>query len=183
MRHSLRTTTLLLASTSLLIACTGGEDGSLIKPEAKYPTGAQRGSDANAIYDEPDSVFGEGGIFGFNAGKKDGEEGDSITVNSFLWRASLDTVSFMPLASADPFGGVILTDWYSPEGVSNERFKLNVFILSRQLRSDGIEVRVFKQQLRGNSWVDVEPSPETGRQLEDSILTRARQLRIAKAGE
>lgn len=181
MRHPLRTAALIVASTSFLVACSG-EEGGGIKTEAKYPTGYERhGTDANAIYDKPESVFGDGG---FVFGKKDSEgEGDSITVNSFLWRASLDTVSFMPLASADPFGGVILTDWYSPEGANNERFKLNVFILSRQLRSDGIEVRVFRQQKRGSSWVDVEPAPETARQLEDSILTRARQLRIAKAGE
>lgn len=180
MRLSLYSTTLLIGSTLALLACSG-EDGG-IKTEAKYPTGAQRGSDANAIYDKPASIFGEGGI-GFGGDKKDGEDGDSITVNSYLWRASLDTVSFMPLASADPFGGVILTDWYSPEGVTDERFKLNVFILSKQLRSDGIEVRVFRQKARGNAWVDIDAAPETARQLEDSILTRARQLRVAKAGD
>ena len=70
-----------------------------------------------------------------------------IGVNTFLWRASLDTVSFMPLSSADPFGGVIITDWYSPPEVPSERFKMTVYILDRQLRADGIKVSVFRQQL------------------------------------
>lgn len=180
MRPSLKTAILCAGASLTLLACSSD---SGLNTEAKYPTGAPRtGTDANDIYSKPDSIFGKDGL---SWGGKKGEEetGDSITVNSYLWRASLDTVSFMPLASADPFGGVILTDWYSPEGVADERFKLNVFILSKQLRSDGIEVRVFKQQKRGNNWVDVDPAPETSRQLEDSILTRARQLRIAKADD
>jgi hypothetical protein len=102
-------------------------------------------------------------------------------VNSFLWRATLDTVSFMPLASADPFGGTILTDWYTPDATKGERFKLNVFILGRQLRSDGVRVRVFRQVLTNKgAWVDSQPTEGMDRQLEDTILTRARQLRVAQ---
>jgi hypothetical protein len=87
----------------------------------------------------------------------------------------------MPLSSADPFGGVILTDWYSPEETPNERLKLNVFILDRQLRSDAIQVKVFRQtRAKGGSWKDANVANETARQLEDSILTRARQLRVAE---
>ena len=86
----------------------------------------------------------------------------------------------MPLASADPFGGVILTDWYSPPESENERFKINVFILSRELRSDGIRVRTFKQVLKNGKWIDSDVTGETARQLEDTILTRARQLRVAQ---
>ena len=171
---------LLTALTPALIAC-GGEDGKGgIQTEAKYPTGsdASRDGGVGSIYEDAPSIFGEDGlVFG---GKKEEGEGSGIEVNSFLWRASLDTVSFMPLASADPFGGVILTDWYSPEGTENERYKLNVFIVSRQLRSDGIQVRVFKQELVKGGWRDVKPAAETARQLEDTILTRARQLRVAQ---
>ena len=85
----------------------------------------------------------------------------------------------MPLASADPFGGTILTDWYMPDESKGERYKLNVFILSKQLRSDGVQVRVFKQVRQNGQWFDAAPSKEIARQLEDTILTRARQIRVA----
>src|SRR6201998_852295 len=62
----------------------------------------------------------------------------TVGVNSYLWHATLDTLSFMPLASADPFGGVIITDWYSPSTTQDERFKVNIFILGRELRADGV---------------------------------------------
>ena len=98
-------------------------------------------------------------------------------VNSFLWRASLDTISFMPVAAADPFGGVILTDWYSPAEAPSERFKLNVYILGRALRADGIRVGVFRQVENGASWRYAPVAENTNTQIEDAILTRARQLR------
>lgn len=102
-----------------------------------------------------------------------------ISVNSYLWRASLDTISFVPLSQVDPFGGVIISDWYSPPETPSERFKLNVYILSRQLRSDGIRVAIYKQQLRGSNWINVQVNDKTATQLENSILKRARQLRIS----
>ena len=167
-----------LAALTTLAAC-----GETIQSEAKYPTGAARdGTDANDIYSKPESIFGKDGLSIFGGRDKNEDGGQSgIGVNSFLWRAALDTVSFMPLASADPFGGVILTDWYTPENAQGERVKINVFILGRQLRSDGIRVRVFKQQMSGGAWVDVPVTAETTRALEDTILTRARQMRIAQA--
>ena len=90
---------------------------------------------------------------------------------------------FVPAtACADPFGGTILTDWYSAPETPNERYKANVFILGRQLRSDGVRVRVFKQEQTKSGWKDIAVSDETARQLEDAILTRARQLRVAQIG-
>ncbi len=108
-------------------------------------------------------------------------EGSGIGVNSYLWRASLDTVSFMPLASADPFGGVIITDWYSPPESSTERFKINVYILGRDLRADGVRAAVFRQlqDPRSGNWIDAAVQDNTPVELENAILTRARQLRIA----
>lgn len=105
--------------------------------------------------------------------------GSGIGVNSFLWRATLDTVVFMPVSSADPFGGVILTDWYTPPGSPGERFKLNVYILDRQLRADGLRVAVFRQ-IRDPSgeWIDAPVNEQTATALEDTILTRARELRV-----
>ena len=103
-------------------------------------------------------------------------------MNSFLWRASLDTISFMPLAAADPFGGVIITDWYSPPEAARERFKVNLYILGRDLRADGLRAAVFRQrQDTTGNWVDVQVDNRTAVDLEDAILNRARQLRIAAA--
>lgn len=160
----------------LLTACEG------VKSEAKYPSGYDRPNTGDDIYAERKTIFGDDGLKILKS-KNDEEGGTSgIGVNSFLWRASLDTVSFMPLASADPFGGVIITDWYSPPETPGERFKLNVFILSRQLRSDGIEVKVFSQKKSLGEWTDINGSEETARKIEDAILTRARQLRVAQLG-
>lgn len=110
--------------------------------------------------------------------------GGGIGVNSFLWRASLDTISFMPLTQADPFGGVIITDWYTPEESPGERYKLNVYILDRQLRADGLRVAVFKQRRTpAGTWQDVNVPGDAATKLEDAILTRARQMRIDVAAE
>jgi len=159
----------------MLGACGG------VKKEAKFPTGADRASTNSDIYAEPESIFGPEGLQIFNS-NSEAEENSGIGVNAYLWRAALDTVSFMPLASADPFGGTILTDWYQPPENNGERVKLNVFILSKQLRSDGVRVRVFRQVNKGGKWVDATASEETGVKLEDAILTRARQLRVSGLG-
>lgn len=131
------------------------------------------------------SVFGEGGLNLFGTARETDEgAGVGIGVNSFLWRASLDTLSFMPLSSADPFGGVIITDWHTPPEAPDERFKMTAYILDRALRSDGIRVAVFRQiRGTGGDWIDAPVNPRTGADLEDRILERARQLRIASIGE
>jgi hypothetical protein len=127
------------------------------------------------------------GVFGylFGSDKKDnggGGGGPGIGVNSYLWHATLDTVSFMPLASADPFGGVIISDWYSPPGTPDERFKINVFILGRDLRADGVKATVFHQKRDDKGqWVDAPVDQKTGTDLENAILTRARQIRLSTA--
>jgi hypothetical protein len=103
----------------------------------------------------------------------------TLGVNSYLWHASLDTLAFMPLASADPYGGVIITDWYSAPDDQNERMKVTVYILDRRLRADGIKIAVFRQTRSGAAWVDATVNPDTSVRLEDAILTRARELRLA----
>ncbi|HEY1615917.1 MAG TPA: DUF3576 domain-containing protein [Rhizomicrobium sp.] len=103
----------------------------------------------------------------------------TLGVNSYLWHATLDTLSFMPLASADPFGGVIITDWYSAPSDQNERMKITIYILDRRLRADGIKIAVFRQTRAGEAWADAQVNPETATKLEDAILTRARELRLA----
>ncbi|HTO40410.1 MAG TPA: DUF3576 domain-containing protein [Rhizomicrobium sp.] len=106
----------------------------------------------------------------------------TLGVNSYLWHAALDTLRFMPLASADPFGGVIITDWYAAPQSPNERLKVTVYILDRRLRADGIKISVFRQTRNGAAWADAATNPETGNRLEDAILTRARELRLASQG-
>jgi hypothetical protein len=134
---------------------------------------------------EPGTLFGPGGMFGSKDKKDDGGgSGTGVAVNAFLWRASLDTINFIPLISADPFGGVIITDWYTPAESPNERLKVQVTILDRELRADGVRVSVFKQQTnaKGGGWVDAQVDPHTNTDIENAILTRARQLRVAQGG-
>lgn len=108
------------------------------------------------------------------------ESGQRILgVNSYLWHATLDTLSFMPLQSEDPFGGVIITDWYSSPQTPNERVKITIYILDRRLRADGLKVAVFRQTKSNEGWADVAVNPDTAVKLTDAILTRARELRLA----
>jgi len=103
----------------------------------------------------------------------------NMGVNSYLWRASLETLNFMPLDQVDPFGGVIVTDWYASPEAPNERFKANVYILDTNLRADALKTSIFKQTRNGGQWVDAAVDADTGRQIENAILTRARELYIA----
>ncbi len=103
-----------------------------------------------------------------------------LGVNSYLWRATLDTLAFMPLASADPFGGTVITDWYVNPEKPDERLKATVYILDTRLRADGLNVTVFKQvKDASGAWVDAPVAGQTDIDIENSILTRARQLRLS----
>jgi hypothetical protein len=106
----------------------------------------------------------------------------TLGVNSYLWHASLDTLSFLPLASADPFGGVIISEWYVAPTAPDERLKVTVYIMDRTLRADALKVVVFRQVRQGGGWADAVASADTAHKLEDSILTRARELRLASVG-
>jgi len=103
----------------------------------------------------------------------------TLGVNSYLWHATLDTLSFMPLQSEDPFGGVIITDWYATPANPADRVKVTIYILDRRLRADGIKIAVFRQSKSAEGWVDVAANPDTATKLTDAILTRARELRLA----
>ena len=153
-------------------------------PNTAYPDDFGRrdgNAGAGSASGESETIFGPGGLsaFGGDTAGPQGQ-GGGIGVNSFLWRASLDTISFMPLASADPFGGVIITDWYAPPETQGERFKVTVYILGRDLRADGVRAAVFRQDRDASgTWVDAKVEQKTAIDLENAILTRARQLRIA----
>jgi hypothetical protein len=170
----------LFLSVLLLAGCNGP-----IKKEASYPTRTP-GTDQILYSDQKrQTIWGEGESLTSKLFGKDEDKagaGAGIGVNSFLWRAALDTVSFMPVASADPFGGVILTDWYENPDQPGERFKVNIYILDRQLRADGVRAAVFKQEKKKDGWHDAKVSGQTATDIENTILTRARELRVAQLG-
>ena len=101
----------------------------------------------------------------------------SIAVNTYLWRAAIDTVSFAPLVQADSNGGVIVTDWYSHPNSPGQRVKLTVSILDQELRADALRVSAARQVLQNGQWVDAPVSAATVQRLEEIILTKARDLR------
>jgi hypothetical protein len=167
----------------LLGACSSENGNFRVPGQDEYNSGSRR-----------DSVRGRLGgtdgivLLGTDRSRQRSSGGDDtgtgIGVNAFLWRATLDTLSFMPLSSADPFGGVIITDWYSPPGTSGERFRATAYILGRQLRSDGVRIVLFRQeQGRGGNWLDVPVSAGTSGELEDQVLARARELRAASTAQ
>lgn len=179
-RTASRIAALAVSVTVLATAC-GQNQGPDTKTVDRRNNEIQRGI-AGRTQETGGSLFGPGGIFGSKDEKRKGLDEPGVAVNAFLWRASLDTLSFMPLASADPFGGTIITDWYSPPETPNERVKVQVTILDRELRADGVRAAVFRQTLAGRGWVDATVEPRTGFELENQILTRARQLRISQTG-
>ena len=164
-----------LVTVAILAACSDAK--------TVYPDHKQGDTTPTWSNEKPkEGVFGPGGLnlFGGDSKKKTDEGGAGIGVNAYLWRASLDTISFMPLSSADPFGGVILTDWYSPPESPTERFKMTVMIQDRTLRADALHVSVFRQvQNTAGEWVDSPVDAKTATDMENTILTRARQLRSA----
>ena len=169
---------LMLASLTAVVAACG-----YAKPNPTDPAYQGLGSPTDPFSTK---VGGEGGLFDIGAGKtrnhSGGGGGGGIGVNAFLWRGALDTLSFLPLTSADPFGGVIITDWYTPADAQGERFKATAYILGRELRSDGIRVSVFRQVSHGGRWVDAPVASAVQGELENKVLERARKMREQASG-
>lgn len=156
-----------------LLGCSGGryvEGNEYNDPRFKYDYVGRIGGESTPLF----NIGGKG--------KTDDQGGGGVGVNAYLWRGALDTLSFMPLQSADPFGGVIITDWYTPPAGNNERFKATAFILGRQLRADGVKLSVFRQVLQGSQWVDAPVAQATVTEIENKMLSRARELRAGTAG-
>jgi len=122
-------------------------------------------------------------VFSMSEDRPDTQVQTGIGVNGYLWRATLDTLSFMPLQNADPWGGVINYDWYVNPQTPNERFKATVFILDTRLRADALNVSVTKE-VRGadGQWTGAPVAAQTETDLENAILTKARQLNLSDAG-
>lgn len=163
---SIGLTALVLAGCSKAVPVSNDDD---------YATGRFVGRQQQSL------AGGDG--FSFSSGDqgKKGTASDAgsgaLGVNAFLWRGALDTLSFMPLAQADPFGGVIITDWYQPPAATGERFKATAYILGRQLRADGVRVALFRQVQQSGQWVDAPVSQATTSEVENKVLARARELR------
>jgi len=103
-------------------------------------------------------------------------------VNPYLWRATLDTMAPLPVTSADPIGGLVIYDWQSFAAAPEERIKATVYILDSRLRADGVKVSVYRQVNKDGTWTDAAVDVETGQQLENKILERARLLKASEIG-
>ena len=101
-----------------------------------------------------------------------------MPINPFLWRGALDTINFMPLNSADPIGGTILTDWYSTSNNENERCKLNIFISGAELKTQNLKVTSFCQKFQNQKWINIDVSTENNIKLENAILNKAKKLKL-----
>ena len=166
---------------ALLLAACGGEDLSYDGVEDTIQTPQGR---FEPDIDDParQTIFGSGGISGLFTDDR-GQGGAGLGVNALLWRATLDTLAFLPLASADPLGGTVIYDWYAPPESPGERFKATVYILDTRLTATALRVGLNRQRMDEDGWREAAVSGETVRALEDAILTRARQLRIARLGQ
>lgn len=167
-----------VAAAALLALGACADDTAAHRPyepctRANDPDCQKRGSPKGSISE----VIGSG-EFG-NATVGSGEPlGRSTNVNKHLWLASLDTLSFLPISSTDPFTGVIATDWSAAPNAPNERLKVTAYIKDTALTAESLRIAVFREQLAGNGvWVAAPVDEATPRQLEDAILTRARQMR------
>jgi len=148
-------------------------------PEPQEDLAIQREKERRGVYDPEaeEQTFLRGLFDNVTGGSNQGAAG--IGVNTFLWRATLDRLSFMPLESADPFGGVIITDWYSNSETSKEKFKIVAYIIGKELRVDAIKVSVFKKIKNSNDeWVDKKTNQILSNKIEDAILTSARKYKI-----
>jgi len=123
-----------------------------------------------------------GCVFGRGGDNVDQRVVEEITggANPYLWRASLDTLESLPLVSTDPYGGTIIYDWRAFESAPKERVKATVYILDSRLRADGVKVSVFRQVNEDGTWADAPVDLETGIQLENAILARARNLKASE---
>jgi hypothetical protein len=140
-----------------------------------------------AMDDAQNRLITGGGLFGKKAslnlfGSENNSQQTSVEmglpINPFLWRASIETISFMPLASTDPFAGTIITDWYTAENSLGQRCKLNIFINGADMKTDNLKVSSFCQFIKDNQWVNSPSNSEDNIRLENAILNKAKKLKL-----
>ena len=140
-----------------------------------------------AMTDAENRLKSGGGLLGkkggLSLGTKEGNNAVSsigMPINPYLWKGSLETIGFMPLSSADPFGGTIITGWYSVGQNINERCKINIFIKGLELKTSNLKVNTFCQSFKNNRWIDLPTSASQSAQLENAILNKAKRIKLAK---
>ena len=170
----IRDSAAVICVSALLVGC-GGLSGGVVEdiPQAA----PERGGGVTA---SDGTLFGDGGLRNLFKRDKGDEGGANLPVNKYLWRASIDTLSqILPIATVDTFSGVISTDWGPLPQVPNERVRATAFVTSRELSAQSLSVTVYREVLGPTgAWQTAPVDPATAERLEDSILTRARQLRI-----
>ena len=164
---------------SALTVSTFGLVGCNKKPQIEDTSTPQSARDRRVTKDG--KLFGDGlTLWGDKRRGRSTETDVGLGINSFLWRGALETLSFAPLLSVDPFGGVILSDWYPLPSNPKERFKISVFITTKDLRSDGIRVAIQHQKIdpKTQQWITIPADSKMASEFEDLILTRARNLKV-----
>ena len=140
-----------------------------------------------ALTDAQNRLITGGGLLGNKAsfsflGNKENKSSQTssmgLPINPYLWKASLETIDFMPLSSTDPFAGIIITDWYNDENNLGERCKLNIFVKGKDLKTDNLKVSSFCQTLNDNQWVNKPSVNEDNTRIENAILNKAKKLRL-----
>lgn len=174
-----RSVRLFAAAAVLGLAACGGNPNIRPVAASEYNDPANPPSERGKLGGDAGLVFG----VGKGSSKSGASEGSALGVNAYLWRGALDTLAFMPLSNADPFGGTIITEWYQPPSTPGERFKATAYILGRQLRADGIRLSIFRQVSERGQWVDAAVNPSMTGEIENKILLRARDLRAQTASQ
>ena len=172
--------------TSKLEAQTVGEK---IKRSGTLFPGGTPEKDRLALADAENRLRSGGGLLG-KKGMSLGNIGESektttatigLPINPYLWKGSLETIDFMPLASADPFAGIIITDWYTSQNTPNERCKINIFIKGYKMKTDNLKVNSFCQSLSNGQWVDIKNNIDNDARLENAILNKAKKIRLSQS--
>ncbi len=162
-------------TTGAIIERSGTKFNSGINKELALRDAATRLQSGGGLFKDGLSL---NNITGGGKQKQDSVGTYSMPINKFLWQGALNTVNFMPLTSADPMGGTILTDWYSTTSNENERCKLNIFISGSELKTQNLKVTSFCQDFKNQKWVNKTTDPDNNIKIENAILNNAKKLRL-----
>ena len=162
--------------------------GEIIKRSGTTFTGGTPKEEQFALADAENRLRTGGGLLGGKNGLNLGNDNSKkkstsigLPINPYLWKGSLETIDFMPLASVDPFAGIIITDWYSSQNVPDERCKINIFIKGQEMKTDNLKVNSFCQIFSNGRWVDIKNDINDDAKLENAILNKAKKIRLSQS--